>query len=183
MTRPDHSCLRPRGALCVPRSMNEDQISDIHHRSNGLSRNKHRVHSVNRIRERDQSADETHVPERNGHSALRGSLRSDPLHHPTAEEEPLTQEADTDPDCLSTHEMLGRRTSSSSSKGEGYHQGRVDSRRRPSEFIQEHALLHPTYGDQIVQRFEQAVSHPVLGDAMNAGIMPDGHFGYRESIH
>jgi hypothetical protein len=135
----DHSCLWSRGALRVIRTVNENQISDVHDRSNGLACNKHRIHSVNRVGERDQSADETHVPEGDGDAALRSSLGSDPLNHPTAEKEPLTEEADTDPDCLSTHEVL-----------EGLISRAVDSRRGSSEFIQKHALLHPTHGDQIV---------------------------------
>jgi hypothetical protein len=61
------------------------------------------------------------------------------LNHPTAEKESLTEEADTDPDCLSSHEVL-----------EGLISRAVDSRRGSSEFIQKHALLHPTHGDQIV---------------------------------
>lgn len=91
--------------------MNEDQISEIHHRSNRLPCNKHRVHSIDRVRERDQSADETHVPERDGDAAFCRSLGGDPLDHPTAEEEPLTEEADTDPDGFSRHKAVGGRRS------------------------------------------------------------------------
>ena len=168
----DHSCLWPWRALRVIRTVNESQISEIHHRSDRLSCNKDRVHSVDRIGERDQSADETHVPKGDGDAALRRPLGGDPLNHPTAEEEPLTEESDTDPECFSTHEVWERLLSRT-----------VDSRRGSSEFIQEHALLHPTYGDQIIQRCEQAVSHPVLGDAMDAGIMTHRHFRDREPVH
>lgn len=107
----DHSCLWSRGTLRVIRTVNEDQISDIHDRSNGLARDKHRIHSVNRVGERDQSADETHVPEGDGDAALRSPLGSDPLNHPPAEEEPLTEEADTDPDGFSHHKAVGGRRS------------------------------------------------------------------------
>lgn len=110
-SRPNRSCLRSRLVLRVIRAVNEDQIPEIHHRSNRLSRDKHRIHSVDRIRERDQSADKTHVPEREGDAALGIALRGDPLNHPTAEEEPLTEEADTDPDRFSAHEVMERRIS------------------------------------------------------------------------
>lgn len=52
-----------------------------------------------------------------------------------------------------------------------------------SEFVKHHTILHPANRNQIVERLEKAVSHTVLGDPMNAGVMPDGHLGHRESIH
>lgn len=51
------------------------------------------------------------------------------------------------------------------------------------ESIEQHTILHPTYGDQIIQRLEQAVPHAVFRDAVDAGIMTHRHFRDRETMH
>jgi hypothetical protein len=44
-------------------------------------------------------------------------------------------------------------------------------------------MLHPAHGDQIVEGFEQPVAHAVFRQAVNARVMPDGHFGDGKSMH
>jgi hypothetical protein len=52
-----------------------------------------------------------------------------------------------------------------------------------TEFVAQHTILHPSNRDQIIERLEQAVSHPVFGHAVNARIMSDRHLGHRKSVH
>src|SRR5690242_1657400 len=109
-------------------------------------------------------------------------LGCDPLNQPTTKKEPLAEEADTDPDCLSTHEMSGER-SSSSFRSVKVSVSFVMVSVTVTEFVEQHAILHPSYRDQIIEGFEQPVSHAVFGDAMDTRIMPDGHLGHPESMH
>ncbi len=44
-------------------------------------------------------------------------------------------------------------------------------------------MLHPSYGDQIIQRLEQAVAHAVFRDAVDARIMTHRYFRDREPMH
>src|SRR5687768_18362988 len=57
-----------------------------------------RSHSIDGVGERNQPSNQAHIPEGNGNAAFGAPLGGNPLNQPTAEKEPLAEEADTDPD-------------------------------------------------------------------------------------
>ena len=52
-----------------------------------------------------------------------------------------------------------------------------------TEFVAQHTMLHPSNRDQIIERLKQAVPHTVLGDPMNAWIMPNRHLRHCKTMH
>ena len=105
------SCLRRGLTFCRVRSMNEDEVAKVHHRSESLARDEDGILSVDGVGECDQPSDQTHVPKGNRDTAFGTPLRCDPLHQPAAKKQGLSEEADPEPNCFSGHEVLGGRCS------------------------------------------------------------------------
>lgn len=76
----------------------ENQVANVDHGSDALAGDENRIFPIDRISQRDESADQTHVPKGDRDLTLRLSFRSNPLDDPAAEEQPLAEESDGEPD-------------------------------------------------------------------------------------
>src|SRR5262249_11713633 len=88
---------RSRHFFGLPCSVNEHEVARVDQRTNALSRDKNRIPPIDRVGERNEPADQTHIPEHYRHPAFRPSFRCDPLDEPPAKKKPLAQEAYTQP--------------------------------------------------------------------------------------
>src|SRR5438105_8567836 len=93
------SCLRWMSVSTV----DEHEVADINDDAGTLPDDEHRVFFVNCVGERDDAADERHVPEDDRDVRLPAALRSDPLHDEAAAEDGLPGQADREPEVLRGH--------------------------------------------------------------------------------
>ena len=85
----------------------QHQVANIDDSPDALSCDEDRVYSIDRIGERDEPADQAHVPKRDRDLTLRLSFRGNPLDHPAAEKQPLAEKSDGEPDSLEAHGQAG----------------------------------------------------------------------------
>src|SRR5215213_6596440 len=70
---------------------NQHEIAHIDDRPDALSRNEHRIPTIDGIRERNHAADQAEIPKRDRDLTFGASLRGQPLNYPSAEEQPLSE--------------------------------------------------------------------------------------------
>lgn len=87
----------------LARARDQHQIANVDHGSDALSCDENRISSIDRIGQRDESADQAHVPKGDRDLTLRLPFRSNPLDHPAAEKQPLAEKSDREPDSLDAH--------------------------------------------------------------------------------
>ena len=78
----------------LARARDQHQVANIDDRPDALSCDEDRISSIDRIGQRDEPADQTHVPERDRDLTLRLPFRGNPLDHPAAEKQPLAEKSD-----------------------------------------------------------------------------------------
>ncbi len=78
----------------------ENQVANVDHGSDALTGDENRIFPIDRIGQRDESADQTHVPKGDRDLTFRLPFRSNPLDHPAAEKQPLAEESNGEPDMF-----------------------------------------------------------------------------------
>ena len=84
------------GALLAPDQLDVAQIDKGAKR---LAENEDQILLVNGVRQDDQTAAQTEIPENFRHNALFGAFTVNPLEQEAHHEKALTQKADRNPDC------------------------------------------------------------------------------------
>ena len=85
------------------RTRDENQVANVDHGSDALAGDEHRIFPIDRIGQRDESPDQAHIPKGNRDLTLRLSFRRNPLDDPAAEEQPLAEKSDGEPNSLDAH--------------------------------------------------------------------------------
>ena len=88
----------------LARARDQHQVANIDDGPDALSCDEDRIYSIDRIGERDEPADQAHVPKRNRDLTLRLFFRGNPLDHPAAEKQPLAEKSDGEPDSFYAHD-------------------------------------------------------------------------------
>src|SRR5438270_847162 len=86
------------------RARDQHQVANIDDRPDALSCDEDGISSIDRIGQRDESADQTHVPKRDRDLTLRLFFRGNPLDHPAAEKQSLAEKSDGEPDGFDAHD-------------------------------------------------------------------------------
>src|SRR6476660_1609629 len=84
----------------LARACNQHQVANIDERPDALSCDEDRIFSIDRIGERDEPADQAHVPKRDRDLTLRLFFGGNPLDHPAAEKQTLPEKSDGKPDMF-----------------------------------------------------------------------------------
>ena len=85
------------------RARNQHQVANIDDRPDALSGDEDGIFSIDRIGQRDEPADQAHIPKREWDLTRRLFFRGNPLDHPATEKQPLAEKSDGEPDGFDAH--------------------------------------------------------------------------------